>query len=102
MNDTRSVQLPSVGRSMLLLWLAGASMRLTILAVPPVIAAIQHELALSATQVGLLNSLPAAMFALAALPGSLLVKHLGTKRTLCAGLVIVALGSALRGLNGLS
>lgn len=100
MNDTRPVQASSVWRNILLLWLAGASMRLTILAVPPLIAAIQRELALSATQVGLLNSLPAAMFALAALPGSLLVRHLGTKSTLCAGLVIVALGSALRGLNG--
>lgn len=98
-NDTHLMQWLTLSRNLILLWLAGASMRLTILAVPPVIAAIQRELTLSATQVGLLNSLPALMFALAALPGSLLVARLGTKRTLCVGLVIVAFGSALRGLN---
>jgi CP family cyanate transporter-like MFS transporter len=75
-------------------------LRLTILAIPPVIAQIQVDLGLSATQVGLLNSLPAAMFALAALPGSLLIAALGTRRTLIVGLLVVACGSALRGLSG--
>jgi CP family cyanate transporter-like MFS transporter len=72
---------------------------LTILAVPPVIAQIQAELGLSAAAVGLLSSLPAAMFALAALPGSLLVSALGTRRTLIIGLALVAGGSAARGLG---
>jgi CP family cyanate transporter-like MFS transporter len=71
-------------------------MRLTILAVPPVLPLLHAELGLSATEIGLLASLPVALFALAALPGSLLVARFGTLATLVGGLVIVALGSALR------
>jgi CP family cyanate transporter-like MFS transporter len=82
-----------------LLWLAGAGMRLTILAVPPVLPLIHAELGLTATEIGLLASLPVALFALAALPGSLLVAKLGTRTTLIGGLAIVALGSALRALS---
>ena len=81
----------------LLLWLAGNGLRLTILAVPPVLATIRDDLALTATQVGLLSSIPPAMFAIAALGGSLLVAHLGLKSALVGGLAIVAVGSALRG-----
>jgi MFS transporter, CP family, cyanate transporter len=80
-----------------LLWWAGASLRLTILAVPPLILSIQNDLRLSATEVGLLTGLPIAMFAAAALPGSLLIARLGSQRALICGLLIVAAGTALRG-----
>jgi CP family cyanate transporter-like MFS transporter len=80
-----------------LLWLAGASLRLTILAVPPLILAIQNDLRLSATEVGILTGLPIAMFALAALPGSLLIARVGSQTALVCGLLIVAAGAALRG-----
>jgi CP family cyanate transporter-like MFS transporter len=83
----------------LLLWLAGNGLRLTILAVPPVIAMIRDDLGLSATQVGLLSSIPPAMFAIAALAGSLLVARLGVTAALVGGLTLVAGGSALRGLS---
>ena len=83
----------------ILLWLAGNGLRLTILAVPPVIAMIRDELHLSATEVGLLGSIPPAMFAIAALAGSLLVARLGVTVALVGGLFLVAGGSALRGLS---
>jgi CP family cyanate transporter-like MFS transporter len=82
-----------------LLWLAGNALRLTILAVPPVIAMIRDEFSMSATQVGLLSSIPPALFAVAALMGSLLVARLGLRGALVGGLALVALGSALRGLS---
>jgi CP family cyanate transporter-like MFS transporter len=82
-----------------LLWLAGNGLRLTILAVPPVIAMIRDDLHLSATEVGLLSSIPPAMFAIAALAGSLLVARLGVTVALVGGLLLVAGGSALRGLS---
>jgi MFS transporter, CP family, cyanate transporter len=85
--------------ALLLLWLAGNALRLTILAVPPVIATIRDELRLSATAVGLLSSIPPAMFAIAALAGSLLVARLGVRVALVGGLALVAAGSALRGLS---
>ena len=81
----------------LVLWLAGNALRLTILAVPPVIPAIHHDLGLSATGVGILGGLPVVLFALAALPGALLIARLGAARALLAGLVLTALGGALRG-----
>src|SRR5215468_9152759 len=81
----------------LILWLAGNALRLTILAVPPVIPAIHHDLDLSATGVGILGGLPVVLFAVAALPGALLIARLGPVRTLLAGLVLAALGGALRG-----
>jgi len=83
-----------------LLWLAGGGLRLTILAVPPVITLIRDDFGLNATQVGLLGSIPPALFAVAALLGSLLVARLGVKGALVGGLLIVAAGSALRGLSG--
>ena len=82
-----------------LLWLAGNALRLTILAVPPVIAMIRDDFALNATQVGLLSSIPPALFAVAALGGSLLVAHMGVRGALIGGLLLIAAGSALRGLS---
>ena len=87
-------------RIVLLLWLVGVGLRLTILAVPPVMPQIHRDLDLTATQVGLLASLPVALFALAALPGSLLVARFGATATGGAGLAMTAVGSALRGASG--
>lgn len=80
-----------------LLWLAGNGLRLTILAVPPVIAMITVDLHLSGTEVGVLSALPVVMFAAAALPGSLLIAYFGAVPTLVAGLVIAAIGAGSRG-----
>jgi MFS transporter, CP family, cyanate transporter len=80
-----------------LLWLCGIVLRLTILAVPPVIPAIRSDLGMSATEVGFLSSLPVLLFALAALPGSHLIAKLGARTALLTALVIVALGTGLRG-----
>jgi MFS transporter, CP family, cyanate transporter len=83
--------------SLLLLWLVGIALRLTILAVPPVIPIIHDELNLSATQIGVLTGLPSMLFAFAAVPGSLLIARLGTRAALVVGLGLTALGGALRG-----
>jgi len=80
-----------------LLWLAGAGLRLTILAVPPVISLIQADLQLSGTEIGVLTGLPIVLFGVAALPGSLLIARFGAVATLVAGLVIAGIASALRG-----
>jgi MFS transporter, CP family, cyanate transporter len=84
-------------RLLCLLWLTGVSMRITILAVPPVIPLIHAELHLSEAQVGFLVSLPLLVFALAAVPGSLLVHRLGTFLTLTFGMIVIAAASAARG-----
>lgn len=83
-----------------LLWLAGNALRLTILAVPPVLALIRDEFGLSATEVAILSSIPPALFAVAALAGSLLVARVGLLHALLCGLLLTAAGSALRGASG--
>ena len=80
-----------------LLWLAGNGLRITILAVPPVIPLIRTELGLSETQVGILTGLPPVLFAGTAVLGSLLIARFGALATLVAGLLATAAGSALRG-----
>lgn len=83
--------------TLLLLWLAGVALRLTILAVPPVIPLIHDELRLNATQIGILTGLPSMLFAIAAVPGSLLIARLGVRAALVVGLAVAAVGGALRG-----
>lgn len=84
------------GMPLLVLWTCGANLRLTILAVPPVISIIQADLHLSGTEVGLLSAIPVIMFAIAATPGSSLVGRLGVRQALLAGLVVTAAGAASR------
>jgi CP family cyanate transporter-like MFS transporter len=83
--------------ALLLLWLAGNALRLTILAVPPVIPLIHDDLHMSATQVGILTGLPSLLLALAAVPGSLLIARTGVLAALTVGLLLTAAGGALRG-----
>jgi MFS transporter, CP family, cyanate transporter len=80
-----------------LLFLAGVAMRMTILAMPPVIPLVHDELHMSETQVGLLVGLPLALFAIAAVPGSLLIARIGTNLAVIAGMVIAAIASGARG-----
>ena len=83
--------------SIAMLWLAGVGLRVTILAVPPLIRLIHDDLQISETAVGILSGLPPVLFAVAAVAGSLLIARLGALTTLVAGLFATALGCALRG-----
>jgi CP family cyanate transporter-like MFS transporter len=85
--------------ALLLLWLAGVALRLTILAVPPVIPLIHDDLHLSETQVGILSGIPMVLFAGAAIAGSLMVARLGAVHALLTGLVLCAAGSVMRGVG---
>ncbi len=82
---------------LLLLWLGGVDLRLTMLAVPPLIPLIHRELHLDEKAVGALVSLPVLLLAVAAVPGSLLIAKLGVRGALLAGLGFVAVFGALRG-----
>lgn len=82
---------------LLLLWLGGIDLRLTMLAVPPLIPLIHRELHLDEKGVGALVSLPVLLLAIAAVPGSLLIAKLGVRGALAVGLGLVAVFGALRG-----
>ncbi|HVY59641.1 MAG TPA: MFS transporter [Xanthobacteraceae bacterium] len=84
-------------RRLCLLWLTGMAMRMPILAVPPVITFIHEDLGMSETGVGLLMGLPLVLFAVAAIPGSLMIARVGTAATLVIGMTIAGLASAGRG-----
>ncbi len=80
-----------------LLWIGGIGLRVTILAVPPLIRLIHSDLNLSETEVGVLSGLPPVLFVFAAVPGSLLIARLGARAAVIGGLFATALGCALRG-----
>src|SRR5690349_6113803 len=79
------------------LLLAGVALRMTMLAMPPVIPLVHDELHMSETQVGLLVGLPLAVFALAAVPGSLLIARIGASMAVLVGMIIAAVASGARG-----
>jgi MFS transporter, CP family, cyanate transporter len=90
---------PSPGpllKLLFLLFLAGVALRMTILAMPPVIPLVHVELHMSETQVGLLVGLPLALFAIAAVPGSLLIACVGASPAVIVGMTIAAIASGAR------
>lgn len=91
--------LPSLLLSLLVLWLAGCNLRLTVLAVPPVLPMIHHEFALSERAIGVLSGLPVLLFGLAAVPGALLIARLGARRAAIVALLLIAVASAARGIG---
>lgn len=85
--------------TLLLLWLAGAGLRITVLAIPPIIPLLHDDLHLSQTDVGVLSGLPSLLFACAAVPGAALIARFGVLRMLVCGLLLTAVAGALRGLS---
>lgn len=80
-----------------LLWLLGADLRVTILAVPPVLPLLHQDLHLDEKLVAALTGLPVLLFGLGAIPGSLLIARLGARRAAVIGVLLVAVAGALRG-----
>jgi MFS transporter, CP family, cyanate transporter len=91
--------LPTAGQraiAFLLLWLCGVCLRVTVLAIPPVIPLLHADLHLSETAIGWLSSLPPMLFALAAIPGAALIARFGIVPALVIGLLLNAVGSTAR------
>lgn len=82
-----------------LLWLAGANLRIAMLAIPPLIPLIHDDLHLSEKLVGALNGLPVLTLAGGAIFGSLLLSRIGVIRALIVGLLLIAAAGALRGVG---
>ena len=97
--DSRRDGPPAASRIKLLclLFIAGVAMRLTLLAIPPVIPLIHEQLHMSETQIGLLVGLPLAVFAAAAVPGSLFIARFGTTLAVFLGVTLAAIAGGLRG-----
>ena len=82
-----------------LLWLAGIDLRLTLLAVPPVIPLIHRDLHLNESGIAALSNLPVLVLAGSSMFGALLTARLGARRAMILGLWIIAISSALRGVG---
>lgn len=80
----------------LVLWLFGICLRLTALAVPPIIPQLHEAFHLTQAQVGALGSLPVLLLSFAALPGAYLIARFGAIRVLIGGIVLAGIASALR------
>jgi CP family cyanate transporter-like MFS transporter len=103
-NSATDAEQPAASRRVFLgrlalLWLAGADLRLTMLAVPPVLPLIHRDLALSEKAIGALSGLPVLLLGVAAVPGSLLIARLGPRRAAIAALLLIAAGAAARGIG---
>lgn len=100
--QSRSVGASAATRGTLLpvalLWLSGGALRLTVLALSPLLPMIRAALGLSETEIGILSgSMPLLLFGLASVPGSLLIARLGALPTLIVGLFVTGLASLARG-----
>ena len=82
-----------------LLWFAGVDLRLTLLAIPPVIPLIHRDLHLDESGIAALSNLPVLVLAASSVFGALLTARLGARRALVIGLLVVASSGALRGLG---
>ncbi|MGI8825123.1 MAG: MFS transporter [Chloroflexota bacterium] len=83
--------------SLAVLWLTGISLRLTILAVPPLLPDIHRTLGLSEELVGALSGLPVLLLALGSVPGAFVISRLGARRCLLLGLSMTCIAGAARG-----
>lgn len=82
-----------------LLWLLGLDLRVTVLAMAPLLPAITHDLRLNQLAIGAVTNLPVLLFGLGAAIGSAVIGRLGTKHAVVVGLFLEAVGGALRGVG---
>jgi CP family cyanate transporter-like MFS transporter len=93
------MEMVTLFRRLLPLWLAGISIRITVLSVPPLLPAIHDRLQLNEKLVGLLTALPVLLLALAAVLGALVIHRLGARHALLLGLLGIAAAGAARGIG---
>lgn len=79
-----------------LITIVGFNLRTVILAVPPVLPYIQHDLGLSYTETGLLTALPTLILGIFAWPAGTLIGRIGGRSCVTIGLILLAVGTFLR------
>ena len=79
-----------------LITLVGFNLRSVILAVPPILPLIQHDLRLNYTETGLLTAVPVLVLACAAWPSGLLAERIGARTCVALGLALLGGGALLR------
>ena len=80
-----------------LLWCIGWTLRVTVLAAPPLAADIRDSFALGEAGVGALTMLPLVAIAFGAIPAAWSIHQFGVKRTIAGGIALMAFASIARG-----
>ena len=78
------------------LWLVGWTLRLTILAAPPLATHIADAFGLGETGIGSLTMLPVVAVAFGAIPAALIITRFGIRAAIVGGLLVMALASTAR------
>lgn len=82
--------------ALILTALAAFNLRALIFAVPPILPIIRAQLGLNFVFVGVLTSIPVVALSLFAVPGALLVDKFGARLSVALGLILIAVGGAIR------
>ncbi|MGH9065175.1 MAG: CynX/NimT family MFS transporter [Acidimicrobiales bacterium] len=84
---------------LVLLWLAGLDLRVTLLALPPLLPVVTRQLGLDQTAVGAITNLPVLLLGVAATLGAVVIARVGAPRAVVLGLAVAAAAGALRGVG---
>ncbi len=87
-------------RRLVALWFVGASLRTTLLALPPLLPVIGKSYRLAPASLAALANLPVVLLALSAVAAGAVSAAMGAQRAVLVGLVLVAAGGAARGFAG--
>lgn len=81
----------------IMLWFIGWTLRITVLAAPPLAVDIRDSFLLGEAGVGALTMLPVVAIAFGAIPAAWLIHRFGVKATISGGITVMALASLARG-----
>ncbi len=81
----------------ILLWLVGWTLRVTILAAPPLATHIADTFALGEASVGALTMLPIVAVAFGAIPAALIITRFGIRIAIVGGILVMVVASTARG-----
>ena len=81
----------------IVLWLVGWTLRVPILAAPPLATRISDSFGLGEAAEGALTMLPVVMVAAGAVPAAWIIARFGLRRAIVAGLLVMTAGSVGRG-----
>ncbi|MDR5902242.1 MFS transporter [Halomonas icarae] len=98
MTATKRESRVSLGLFITLMVLVGLNLRPALSSLAPVLTRVQQDTGLSALAIGTLTTLPVLCLGLFAPLAPWLAKRLGPERALAAGLILLAVGLALRGI----
>ena len=94
-NNTAALDLPF--RELAILWLVGWTLRVPILATPPLATSMAESFHLGDAGVGALTMLPVVAVAFGAIPSVSIIDRLGVRTAIAGGILVMIVASVVRG-----